>query len=107
MIKIANKDNPKLDLRVGSGLAIPFKETFDIVFASLALHYLRDWNKVFSEVSRVLKRGGIFIFSTGNPVIDTSKSIKYKGNKIKVLGLKNYFYDEMHSANWKMPNGKM
>jgi len=106
MLKIAKKDNPKLDLRLGSGYKIPFNEKFDIVFSSLAVHYLRDWNKLFEEVSRVLHNRGVFIFSTGNPFIDASQSIKYKGVKLKAIGLKDYFKDAPHEADWKLPNGK-
>src|SRR3989344_1648913 len=107
MIKIARTENQNLDLRIGSGLKIPFDEKFDIVFASLALHYLKDWNKVFSEVSRVLKKEGLFLFSDDNPVTKSSKSITYEGNKIKALGIRNYFKEgEMHSADWELPNGK-
>lgn len=107
MINIARKDNPKLDLRVGSGTKIPFNEKFDIVFASLALHYLKDWNKVFKEVSRVLKNNGLFIFSDDNPVTKSSKSIIHNKKKLKALGIRNYFKEgEMHYADWKLPNRK-
>ena len=107
MIKIAKKDNPDLDLRVGSGLKIPFNEKFDIVFASLALHYLKDWNKAFKEVSRVLKKDGVFLFSDDNPVTKSSKSMIHENKKIKALGIRNYFKEgEMHYADWKLPNGK-
>ncbi len=60
MLKIARKKFPKLDLRLGSGYNIPFREKFDLVVAPLVLHYIDDWDKVFREVSRVLKKNGIF-----------------------------------------------
>lgn len=107
MIKIAKKDSPNLYLRVGSGLKIPFNEKFDIVFASLALHYLKDWNKAFREVSRVLKKDGVFLFSDYNPVTKSSKSIICENKKIKALGIRDYFKErEMHYVDWKLPNGK-
>lgn len=106
MIKIAKEDNPKLDLRVGSGTKIPFKEKFDIVVASLAIHYLKDWNKVLKEVRRVLKKNGYFIFSVGNPFTHTCKKEKIKGKKMRVMGIKSYFKDHKLSADWKLPNGK-
>jgi len=106
MIKIAKKNNPKLDLRVGSGTKIPFKEKFDIVVASLAIHYLEDWNKVFREVRRVLKKGGYFIFSIGNPFTHTCKRKKVGNKKLRVLGIKSYFKDHKLSATWKLPKGK-
>ncbi|MCA9485413.1 MAG: class I SAM-dependent methyltransferase, partial [Nanoarchaeota archaeon] len=86
MLKIARESNPRLDLRIGSGLNIPFDEKFDIVFSSLALNYLKDWDRAFKEISRVLKKGGYFLFSIGNPIIDSSESIVNEGKKVKILG---------------------
>jgi SAM-dependent methyltransferase len=104
MIKIAKKENPELDLRVGSGYNIPFNEKFDIVFASLVVHYLKDWDKMFKEIRRVLKDGGIFIFSTGNPVAEARKKIKTGNKKITVLD--NYFNENKHDVTWRDNRGK-
>ncbi len=41
--------------------------SFDVAYASLALHYLEDWSQVFTEVYRVLRPGGSFLFSCGHP----------------------------------------
>ncbi len=70
MLVIAKRENPILELKIGSGYKIPFNEKFDIVTSSLVVHYLKDWNKMFDEIKRVLKKGGVFIFSTGNPVAE-------------------------------------
>ncbi len=91
MLKMARERNPSLDLRLGSGYKIPFKAKFEIVQASLVLNYLRDWDRVFSEVSRVLKTGGMFVFSIGNPVTEISEGIKIKGRKYRLLGRISYF----------------
>jgi len=85
MIKIAKKENPNLDLRVGSGYKIPFREKFDIVMAPLVVHYIKDWDKMFREIRRVLKDEGYFIFSTNNPVSESSEGAKRKGKKVKIL----------------------
>ena len=53
MLKIAKKENPKLDLKIGSGYKIPFNEKFDIILASLVVHYLKDWNKMLREIKRM------------------------------------------------------
>ncbi len=75
MLEIARRDNPKLDLRHGSGYKIPFNEKFDIVVAALVIDYFDNWDKVFKEVSKVLNKGGYFIFSGGNPVSETVKKV--------------------------------
>jgi len=91
MLEIAKIENPKLDLRLGSAYKIPFKEKFDIILASLVVHYLKDWDTIFKEVKKVLKPEGIFIFSTGNPVAET----------------KNYFKESKISVSWKDDNGNI
>lgn len=73
---------------------------FNLVISSLALHYVKNINQLFSEVNRILKRNGFFVFSTGHPIFDLLNesldnsseakiSIKRVGNKRIVQG--NYF----------------
>lgn len=103
MLKIAKKNNPSLELRQGSGYAIPFKEQFDVIVASLVVHYMNDWDKMFKEMARVLKKRGIVVFSTGNPVYEVSKNMMIKGKKYKVLGIKDYFKEEVFYNSWTNP----
>jgi SAM-dependent methyltransferase len=44
--------------------------SFDIVYSSLAIHYIKNLNPLFKDVNRVLKKGGIFCFSTGHPIFN-------------------------------------
>ena len=43
------------------------KESFDLVFSSLTLHYVRDWEPVLQELRRVTRPGGALVFSTHHP----------------------------------------
>jgi len=43
---------------------------FDVIVCSLVLHYLKDWQAVFGEFYRVLKKDGILVFSTMHPFCD-------------------------------------
>lgn len=106
MVNIAKKLNPEIEIKVGSGIKIPFREKFDIVFASLSIHYLKDLNPVFKEIKRVLKKGGIFIFSTGNPITKLGKKKEIDGKKYKVLGIKNYFTLNKTETIHESENGK-
>jgi len=67
-----NQDIPNAEFYVGSiNRKLKFRNgTFDIVFSSLAVHYVKNLNQLYSEASRVLKKGGTFAFSTGHPVFD-------------------------------------
>ena len=104
MIKIAKRENPSLDLKIGSAYSIPFNEKFDIVLASLVVHYMKDWDKMFSEIKRVLKNKGILIFSTGNPVGEFPNKVFIGKKKIKIFG--NYFDEGKKSAIWHNIRGK-
>jgi ubiquinone/menaquinone biosynthesis C-methylase UbiE len=47
---------------LGDGAALPFVSgSFDAVIIKFALHHIRDAAHLFSELARVLKRGGICV----------------------------------------------
>lgn len=51
----------------GTGESIPCRDrSFDAVFCCDVLEHVRDLPKVVSEISRVLKPGGVFVFDTLN-----------------------------------------
>ena len=43
------------------------KESIDLVFSSLRLHYVREWEPLFREFRRVTRPGGALVFSTHHP----------------------------------------
>jgi ubiquinone/menaquinone biosynthesis C-methylase UbiE len=45
-------------------------ESFDVIAASLVLHYLEDWGPTLQELWRVLVPGGILAISTHHPTMD-------------------------------------
>jgi SAM-dependent methyltransferase len=53
---------------------MPFLESssFDIVVASLVLHYLADWRPTLREFARILRPGGSLLISTHHPTQDIS-----------------------------------
>ncbi|MCK6462675.1 MAG: class I SAM-dependent methyltransferase [Candidatus Pacebacteria bacterium] len=42
--------------------------SFDFIYSSLTFHYARDWDVLLAEVGRVLKDGGLVLFSTHHPI---------------------------------------
>ena len=44
--------------------------TFDLVICPLVLDYIRDWTPLFGEFHRVLRPGGVLVFSHGHPASD-------------------------------------
>jgi len=43
------------------------KESVDLVFSSLMLHYVREWEPLLREFRRVTRPGGSLVFSTHHP----------------------------------------
>ncbi|MGD0284870.1 MAG: class I SAM-dependent methyltransferase [Acidimicrobiales bacterium] len=55
---------------LGRPLSFAEDGSFDLVVASLVLHYVRDWDAVLLEFRRVLAPGGSVVFSTHHPTMD-------------------------------------
>jgi GrpB-like predicted nucleotidyltransferase (UPF0157 family)/protein-L-isoaspartate O-methyltransferase len=58
--------------------------SIDVVTASLVLHYLKDWGPALAEFRRVLKPGGLLVFSVHHP-----------GEDWRWFGKENYFEVEL------------
>jgi len=59
----------------GDANALPLSGvTFDLIWSNLALQWMNDLPRVFAEMRRVLKVGGLFTFTTFGP--DTLKEIR-------------------------------
>ena len=44
-------------------------QKFDIVYSSLAFHYVEDFNKLLSDIYNLLNDGGILIYSQESPLV--------------------------------------
>lgn len=70
LIKIAHEKSKELSIIYSIRDATDFSgfadEQFDVVTMNMVLHYIEDLDKLFREVSRVLKKGGIFAFTTNH-----------------------------------------
>jgi ubiquinone/menaquinone biosynthesis C-methylase UbiE len=98
MLEIAKEENPKLELKQSSLYNIPFNEKFDIAIAPLVIHYLKNLDKVFKEVNRILKSQGYFIFSISNPVFEVTEKISKNRRLVRKFG--NYFKEKKQYKMW-------
>jgi len=67
--------------------------SFDVIFSSLALHYIKDLGAVFSKVKKLLVSGGVFYYSVEHPIftsIDKQDWI-YKNDTPQHWPVDNYF----------------
>ena len=71
MIEIAGREgSPNMTLSVANmsqPLDFLTASSFDLVFASLVVHYIEDIGTLFAEFARLLRPGGWFVFSTHHP----------------------------------------
>jgi SAM-dependent methyltransferase len=80
---------------LGRPLTFAPDRTFDLVVASLVLHYVRDWVAVFREFSRILAPGGAVVFSTHHPFMDW-----------QLDGVRDYFGTRRITETWRKGNGE-
>ncbi|WP_444994971.1 malonyl-ACP O-methyltransferase BioC [Aliikangiella sp. IMCC44359] len=84
----------KIDYQVADVDELPFKNNqFDLVFSSLTVQWLPDLKQTFKELNRVLKPGGLLIFSTLGP--DTLTELKQSWQAVDDYVHVNEFID-MH-----------
>lgn len=73
---------------------LPFADsTFDLVFCSLTMQWCNNLDAVFTEAKRVLKPGGLYVFTTFGP--DTLKELRYSWRQVDDVRHVNQFID-MH-----------
>ena len=88
LIEIAKSEVKKVEFRVANIKELPFKNnSFDIAVSALMLGYLENWDRAFSEVKRILKPGGVFIFSILNPIYECKEETMVNGEKYKIIGI--------------------
>lgn len=71
------------------------EESFDVIFSSLALHYVEDLGSVFHKASQLLKSKGALFYSVEHPVFTSNSSQDwcYENNNIQHWPLDNYFLE--------------
>ncbi|HVP07349.1 MAG TPA: class I SAM-dependent methyltransferase [Candidatus Acidoferrum sp.] len=101
MLELARRENPKIRFVKANASDLPFgDQSFDVVASSLVMHYIKNLNRPFAEVCRVLKRNGRFVFSFHHPF---STVIEIQSDKlrrqIKATALP-YFHNNAYT--WRM-----
>lgn len=70
MLELAHQENISINQHVvcGDVEALPYQESvFDIVFSASTYQWCNDIGSVFSDSYRIIRDGGLFIFSTFGP----------------------------------------
>ncbi len=87
MIAIARRDYPDVEFYTMDMEQMDFMdETFDIAYSSLAMHYVDDWTSSLVEIRRILKPGGLYVFSCHHPISDSMEWFNDEEKRSALLG---------------------
>jgi len=89
LINYAKKSYPDLEFQVMDMENLDFSpESFDFVYSSLVMHYVDSWDNTLDSISKILKKGGSFIFSTHHPVWWSAERTRTDKERTSILGYK-------------------
>jgi SAM-dependent methyltransferase len=63
---------------------------FDLIYSSLALHYIEDWDKLLKLINTSLKPSGRLIFSTHHPIKWGSQTTRSKDQNSFLIGYQKH-----------------
>lgn len=78
-------------------------ESFDMVFSSLAFHYVMDYKGLIEKIRKVLKVNGNFIFTVEHPVFTSYGSQDWyydEDGSILHFPIDNYYYEGKRNTNF-------
>ncbi len=91
LIDFAKKSYPDLEFQVMDMEKLNFADdSFDFVYSSLTMHYVKDWTKTLRGVYKLLKKNGTFIFSTHHPVKWGAEVNRSKEKDLFLIGYEKY-----------------
>jgi SAM-dependent methyltransferase len=96
-ISYVKADLERLDVQAGS---------FDLVYSSLALHYLEDLEGLFGAVHAALVPGGRLVFSVEHPIFTAPTDpgwLAGSDRQRKIWPVDNYLIEGPRSTNWLAP----
>lgn len=93
LVKINKKLTPKGTFKVASASNLPFKDnSFDIVLSTEVIEHVANQKKALSEMSRVVKKGGILVLTTPNKMYKPLFDLLSLMNIRPYHGIENWFY---------------
>lgn len=99
LLGIAGEHYPDISFRYGTATKTSLQAgTFDIVTSSMVLHYLKNLDAHLQEVQRILKPGGIYVFSCHHPLFQAYGGDPFREN----VAARDLQYLPNHPYQWKM-----
>lgn len=107
MIALANEsnDNNNIEYKVMSMEDIDkISEKFDVIISSLAVHYVKDYEKIVKKVYDLLNNDGYFIFSQEHPIGTCTILNEECTDNSCVIGNKKYYLLSDYNINGERRN---
>lgn len=104
MLSVARERNsdPRIEYRCVAMEDLHFpRQTFDVVFSSLAFHYVKDFESLVACIAQWIKEKGVFVFSVEHPVFTaygTQDWCRDADGKILHFPVDNYYYEGKREA---------
>src|SRR4030095_12259682 len=76
--------------------------SFDVVYSSLALHYIENFARVCATVRRLLTPGGAFVFSVEHPMLTAPANPAWQTDSsgAPVWPVNEYLHEGPRVTNW-------
>lgn len=105
MLTVATAEHPDIEfLRADMSDLSSVINKYDVIFSSLALHYIEDFDALAKQVHNLLNPGGYFIFSQEHPLttapISGSKWTKDADGNVLHYNLSNYARSGKRDTKW-------
>lgn len=105
MLDIAVGEHPDIEFIRGDMSDLSFiKDKYDVIFSSLALHYIEDFGKFAKKVCELLNHNGYFIFSQEHPLttapISGASWTKDENGNASHYNLTDYARSGKRSTSW-------
>lgn len=91
MLEVAERESARLNIEyknISMTEIASISESFDLVYSSLAFHYIDDLDKLMRDIAGLMNAGGTLLFSQEHPIYTASKN-----------GQGHYLIDEQGAKN--------
>lgn len=102
MVEFSRAQSTQEEYFCADAQALPFEDnSFDLLFSNLTIQWINDLDALFKELHRVLKPGGLLLFTTLGP--DTLYELNHSWQQVDKFQHVNQFTD-MHNVGDAMLN---